>query len=304
LPELPEVETLRRGLERRVLWQRIGDVSVENDRVLKSQSPVEFRDRVVGTRITEVRRRGKYLLIRLEAAAAVPPSSTPAVAAPSSFILCVHLKMRGQLLLESASQSPGRYHCVSLQLDSGGSQGGEEEEQAAVMALRYYDMWAWGEMRALTEAEVAAKVPALADMGPEPLEAGWDGASLASRLMGRRTAIKSALLDQRVVAGVGNIYADESLFRAGIHPERRAQTLSREETDRLASAVRAVLTEAVSGGGTESEDYTDLAGSAGRYVPRVYDRGGSPCPACGETLIRIRLGGRGTVFCGSCQSPG
>ena len=127
-------------------------------------------------------------------------------------------------------------------------------------------------------------------------------ADLQAALAGRRTAIKPALLDQRVVAGVGNIYADESLFRAGIRPERSAGSLTRSEVERLAEALRAVLHEAVEGGGTTSDEYVDVHGLAGRYTPRVYDRGGAPCLDCGTTLTRCRLGGRGTVYCPQCQS--
>ncbi|HVK05859.1 MAG TPA: bifunctional DNA-formamidopyrimidine glycosylase/DNA-(apurinic or apyrimidinic site) lyase [Armatimonadaceae bacterium] len=291
MPELPEVETLRRGLERRTLHRRIGDVVVVNERVLKGQSPSVFRERVVGTRVTEVRRRGKYLLVRLDAAEPASPSSAAKTAPPT--FLCIHLKMRGQLLLETAATPAGRYHCVTLRLDA--------EGDAEVELLRFYDMWTWGEMRALTEEELAVAVPALEAMGPEPLEEAWGGGELAARLLGRRTAIKSTLLDQRVVAGVGNIYADESLFRARIHPERQAGTLTREEADILSASIRSVLTEAVEGHGTGSDEYTDLAGMSGGYTPKVYDRGGQPCPECGTALSRIRLGGRGTVFCGDCQ---
>jgi formamidopyrimidine-DNA glycosylase len=196
--------------------------------------------------------------------------------------------MRGQLLVEDKEITPGKYHCVTLGLEDGRD-------------LRFYDMWTWGEMRALTNDELDA-LPNLARMGREPLEANWGASDLAQTLAGRKTPIKPALLDQRVLAGVGNIYADEALFRAGIHPERPAESLVGPELDRLASAVRTVLSEAVNGGGTTSENYVDVRGVAGRYTPRVYDRGGQPCPACGTALLRIRLGGRGTVFCGNCQA--
>jgi formamidopyrimidine-DNA glycosylase len=209
--------------------------------------------------------------------------------------------MRGQLLLEEAGGEPGPYHCVTLRLS--GNNGVAEGEGGEATDLRFYDMWTWGEMRALTADELAEAAPALAEMGPEPLEPDWGGEQLAAALAGRRTAVKPTLLDQTVVAGVGNIYADESLFRAGINPRRPAKSLSAAEADRLAREIRAVLTEAVEGGGTTSDEYVDLAGAVGRYTPRVYDRGGEPCPNCGTALTRIKLGGRGTVFCGGCQPP-
>jgi len=202
------------------------------------------------------------------------------------------LKMRGHIRVEDAATEPGPYHCVALGLEAG---SGERR------ALRFYDVWTWGEFRALTPEELERTVPALAEMGEEPLDATWSSAVFASKLRGRRTAIKPTLLDQTVLAGVGNIYADESLFRAKINPTRPANTLSNGEAERLAEAVRTVLTEAGDGGGTTSDNYFDVAGLPGRVQPLVYYRGGEPCKVCGTALTRIRLGGRGTVFCARCQ---
>lgn len=292
MPELPEVETLRRGLEQGIINQRIAAVVVANAKVLKGQSEAELRSRVEGRCVERVDRRGKYLLATLGGAAAateadaniIPPPPQPGV--PHS-LLCIHLKMQGHLRLEDAALPAGPYHCVSLLLKGG-------------RALRFYDMWAWGEMRALTPEELPVAVPALAQMGQEPLEAGWDGAALRAKLTGKKTPIKSALLDQRVVAGIGNIYADESLFRAGIRPERKASSLTDEETERLSRAVRAVLNEAINGGGSVG-DYVNVEGAAGKYAPQVYDRGGAACVTCAATLSRMKLGGRGTTFCPQCQ---
>jgi formamidopyrimidine-DNA glycosylase len=200
--------------------------------------------------------------------------------------------MRGLLAVEEASSEPGGYHCVTLLL---------QDESGKQAALRFYDMWTWGEFRALQDVEIKSLVPALASMGDEPLDSAWGAVSLGGQLKNRKTAIKPTLLDQKVVAGIGNIYADESLFRAGIHPERLANSLTAEETERLAESVRAILTSAVEGGGTTSDNYFDVAGRPGRFTPQVYDRGGEPCKVCGTVLSRIRLGGRGTVFCESCQ---
>lgn len=290
MPELPEVETLRRGLEAHLPGRQIIRVVVANSKVLKDQSEALFRERLLGATVGNVARRGKYLLLAVSPNRLTPfILSDPDVAAvPPPTCLCVHLKMRGQLLLERTSALPGKYHCVSLGLNDGRD-------------LRFYDMWTWGEMRALTEAELATST-GLAGMGREPLEAGWGAGDLAGVLAERKTAIKPLLLDQRILAGVGNIYADESLYRAGIHPERPAMSLAANEVERLASALRTVLNEAVGNGGTTSDNYVDAHGAPGRYVPRVYDRGGQPCPACGTVLSRIRLGGRGTVFCARCQA--
>lgn len=289
MPELPEVETLRRGLEQGVINQRIAAVVVANAKVLKGQSEAELCGRVEGRCVERVDRRGKYLLATLAAAADTADNNTLSSSSSSvpPFLLCIHLKMRGHLRLEDAALPAGPHHCVSLLLKDG-------------RALRFYDMWAWGEMRALTQEELPEAVPALGNMGEEPLDPAWNGAALRAKLAGRKTAIKSMLLDQRVVAGVGNIYADESLFRAGIHPERKAATLTEEEAERLSGAIRAVLTEAIDGGGSVG-DYVNIQGAAGRYEPQVYDRGGASCVTCEATLSRMRLGGRGTVYCPHCQ---
>ena len=284
MPELPEVETLRRGLEQTVLHRRIIDVTVANPKVLRGQSPEQFCQRVIGSRIESVGRRGKYLSIPLSTTGQRDhPQDQPS----DLYAIYLHLKMRGQILLEPADGEAGKYHCVSLVLDNG-------------TAIRFYDMWTWGEIRALTRDE-AHRLTALAAMGAEPLEEDWGGAALAEKLKGRRLAIKPTLLDQTVVAGVGNIYADESLFRAGISPLRPAGSLTEGEAERLALAIRGILTEATDGGGTTSDEYVDIAGAAGRYVPKVYDRGGAACVICGKTLTRLRLAGRGTVYCETCQ---
>lgn len=295
MPELPEVETLRRGLAKGAVGRRIVQIDVAIAKVLKGQPESIFAERLVGRTITDANRRGKYLILPIstgdEAAYcndAEPPESSNAVRPPSSVSLCIHLKMRGQLLLEAAGTPFGKYYCVGLGLSDG-------------FELRYHDMWTWGEIRALRQDEIDS-LPGLAGMGPEPLEPDWNETVLQRALVGKRTAIKSTLLDQRIVAGIGNIYADEALFLAKIDPKRPAGELTGAETGRLAQSIRETLLAAVDGGGTMSDDYMDTAGVAGRYQPRVYDRGGQACPTCGGVLSRIRLGGRGTFFCGSCQS--
>lgn len=282
MPELPEVETVRRGLAQAVTGWSITDVVVANAKVLRGQSPEILRERLIGSRIEQVDRRGKYLLVRL--------SSLIRSAEPLS--LCIHLKMRGQMMVEPAGSEPGKYHCVTLAVQS---------EAGDVACLRFYDAWTWGELRALYESELQESVPALALMGPEPLTDEWDGTVLEKALAKRRTAIKPTLLDQSVVAGVGNIYADEALYRSRIHPQRIAGSLTSDEVNRLADAVKTILTEAVRGGGTTSDNFFDVAGDAGQYVPQVYERGGLPCHQCAKTLTRIRLAGRSAVFCEACQ---
>lgn len=274
VPELPEVETLRLGLVKEAVGRRICAVTVANPKVLKGQSEAEFRDRAVGKRVLEVKRRGKYLLFPLGAENF----------SSSSITLCLHLKMRGSVLLKRADEALGRYGAMCVALDSGA-------------ALHFEDMWAWGEWRAVAQEETAF----LPTLGDEPLEASWDTEAFARRLAVKRVAVKTVLLDQAIVAGVGNIYADEALFRARLAPTRVAAQLTANESECLAEKIREVLTEAVALGGTQG-DYVNLYGQTGRYVPRVYDREGEACPRCAEPLTKIKLGGRGTTFCTTCQN--
>ena len=257
MPELLEVETLRRGLARHLAGRVFGETRVLVPPMLKGTitDPSVFCDSLRGILVESVGRRGKHLIITLN----------------SGYYLLFHLNMRGQLLMTEADTPVEKYLAAAFSLDNG-------------TELRFHDMWRWGEMRLATSEELAMH-PALIGMGPEPLSGEWTPAQL----------------DQSVVAGVGNIYADESLFRAAVHPLRPAGSLTTAEAARLHQEIVAVLTEAVAGGGTTSDNYVDAEGQVGRYTPRVYDRGGKPCVTCGSALTRIRVTGRGTVYCASCQ---
>jgi formamidopyrimidine-DNA glycosylase len=281
VPELPEVETVRRGIESQVSGHRIVAVAIANPRVIKGQSEAEFIDRVVGKRILCAERRGKHLLLPLRA------ENSPSSPNPRQDALCVHLNMRGAFRLTDATAPPEKHLCVTFDLES------DRESNS----LRYIDVWGWGEVVVRDEADARES---LSTLGPEPDEPDWNGAFLLKRIAGRRSPIKAMLLEQKNVAGVGNIYADESLFAAGIRPTRAAATLSEEDCARLTDAVRRTLETATDAGGSQGE-FTDLWGQTGRFVPRIYDRGGQPCPVCLAPLEKIRLGGRGTTYCLHCQ---
>lgn len=274
MPELPEVETLRRGLERRLVGRTMSAVRVQIPKMLKGTvtEPTVFQDSLRGAYIESVARRGKHLIIALN----------------TGYHLLFHLNMRGQLLVASADAPVEKYLAATFALDNG-------------VELRFHDMWTWGEMR-LETAETLVKHPALVGMGPEPLSEEWMPGQLSAGLAKRpKTAIKTILLDQGIIAGVGNIYADEALYRAGIQPLRSAGSLTEVEMENLHREIRAVLTEACNGGGTTSDNYVDVEGEVGRYTPRVYERGGKPCLTCDTVLLKIRVNGRGTVYCPSCQ---
>ena len=274
LPEMPEVETLRRGLVRAAVGQRITGVQVTDERVLKRCSIGDFAERLADTTVNAVNRRGKYLLFDM-GCGRVP-----------SFHLVVHLNMKGSIRRFAADVPAQKYECVRVGLSTGD-------------VLVYTDMWTWGDWH-FDDASEYTQVSDVASMGPEPLDDGWSGEVLAGRLAGRRGLIKSILLDQKVVAGVGNIYADESLFTAGISPKRQASGLDAGECDALAASIAETLGNAVRLGGSFGE-YVDLDGNPGTYEPRVYGGKGKPCPLCGGLLVKTSIGGRGTTYCPECQ---
>ncbi len=274
MPELPEVETLRRGLETLTAGRTIISVRVPVPKMVKGtvSDPALLARLLQGSRIKTIGRRGKNLLFALD----------------SGYHLLLHLKMRGQLLVVPVETAEAKYLAAALTLDNGHE-------------LRFHDMWTWGELRLLTGQELSTHPPLLL-MGAEPLEPQWTAQSFSAALARRpRAMIKAALLDQATVAGVGNIYADEVLFRSRLQPTRTAGSLRPDEIAALHQAIRTVLTEATEGGGTTSDNYVDAEGAVGRFVPQVYDRGGEPCVVCAEPLTRTKVIGRGTVFCSQCQ---
>lgn len=275
MPEMPEVETLRRSLEPHLVGRTITGARILVPKMLRgTDSRVDvFLQRIASRRLESLGRRGKHLIFTLD----------------SGYHLLFHLKMRGQMLVVDADAPEEKYLAAAFRLENG-------------RELRFHDMWTWGEMRLLTGEELQSH-SALAAMGPEPLAEDWTPGILTQSLARRaRTSLKAALLDQTVVAGVGNIYADESLFRASLQPTRLAGSLDGPEAARLWGEIRAVLSEAIGGGGTTSDNYVDADGQIGRYQPRVYDRGGQPCIHCGGLLTRTRVAGRGTVYCEVCQN--
>ena len=274
MPELPEVETLRRGLERHLAGTCFTNIRVLVPKMVKgtiTEADV-FISLLRGSQIQTIKRRGKHLIFTLD----------------SGYHLLLHLNMRGQLLIMSPETPEAKYLAAAFLVNNG-------------LELRFHDMWTWGEMRLVKDGELTSH-PALLGMGMEPFSAEWTPQALSASLGKRgKTAIKAALLDQTVLAGLGNIYADESLFRSGIQPLRPAGSLSEAESQRLHCEIRAVLTEATGDGGTTSDNYVDTDGRIGRYVPRVYERAGKPCLSCGTALTRIKITGRGTVYCSNCQ---
>jgi formamidopyrimidine-DNA glycosylase len=275
--ELPEVETIRQSLEPLLLQAQL--------RAIVAWTPGIFINwagqsaEALDASVTAIRRRGKYLCFELD----------------SGLMLVVHLRMTGQLLYREEEPQPLRHDHVLLKLRK---QGG------GPAFLVYRDMRRFGRLWLLSAAQMSA-IPGLAALGPEPLDPTLTGESLNRRLARRaKSSLKAAVLAQTVIAGLGNIYADESLFCAGIHPARPAGSLSPEEADHLLSCIRSVLTTAIRARGTSIRDYVDAWNVRGTFQNQlqVYGRSGQPCTRCGQSLQKIRLSGRTTVFCPSCQS--
>ena len=279
MPELPEVETVRRGLARRVVGRRIEHVTVGRERAVRRTSAQQVIDGLTGATILEADRRGKYLLLPLD----------------TGDELMVHLRMSGQLLLAPAGTPRLAHTHVVMTLS------GEPDEE-----LWFVDPRTFGEVVVFDPAHVDEELPELAKMGIDPLRDGLDAIALQAILAGRRTRLKPLLLDQHVIAGIGNIYADEILHRARLHPGRVAGSLRRAEVVALHHAMHDVLEAAVGAGGSTLGDaqYVDLMGSGGSYQDdhRVYGRAGARCVTCGRGLIRRTISaGRSTHHCPWCQ---
>ena len=267
MPELPEVETIRTQLEPRLVGRRLELVSILDPRLTRPLDPREVAAELEGDRVEAVERRGKYLLLRLD----------------SGSSLLVHLRMTGSFGFESTT-----HERAVLELENG-------------ERLVYRDIRRFGTWLVLDAIELD---PYLATKnGPEPLGARFTAAWLAQQLSRRRAPLKAVLLDQRVVAGLGNIYADEALWRARLSPLRPANAVDAEDVPRLHRAIRAALRRGIARQGASLRDYATPDGEAGGMQEefRVYGREGEPCPRCGTPIAKARVGGRGTWYCPHCQ---
>jgi formamidopyrimidine-DNA glycosylase len=281
MPELPEVETVRRGLERQTRGLTIDRVEVLRGRAVASpDDPTAFCAALRGQRVTAWSRRGKYLLADLIDASGRDGGRWG-----------VHLRMTGQFLWLEEARPPCPHTRVRLW-----NADGQE--------LRFVDVRSFGQMWWIPPGSPAEQVMSgLQRLGPEPFSGKFTAAYLRQRLRGSTRPIKNALLDQSLVAGVGNIYADESLFAAGIRPASRSGGLSLQRLERLRGALVEVLETSIGAGGTTFSDFRDLRGTNGNYggLAWVYRRGGAACRRCGTTIRRDRLGGRSSHWCPRCQ---
>lgn len=285
MPELPEVETIRRDLLPLLRGRAFTRVWVAPDapRLVQAvpaggpacrtgrqaPSPADFARLLPGCRVEDLSRRGKYLVFHLS----------------GGLYLVVHLRMTGALLYRPAGAPPDRYVRAVLSLDDGSE-------------LRFSDLRKFGAMWLVPDLSLV-----LDRLGPEPLDGSLTPSVLRELTARRRAPIKSVLLDQRALAGLGNIYADEALFAAGLHPQRPASSLSDSEVERLHGAIRQVLLAALDDRGASFRDYVDASGREGRHQFRVqvFRRTGQPCYVCGREIARVKVAGRSSHFCSKCQ---
>lgn len=269
MPELPEVEVTRQGVSPYLVDNEVTDLIIRNASL---RWPVpEIAKQIIGQTVRNVRRRAKYLLIDTDAGTTI-----------------VHLGMSGSLRILSANSPVEKHDHIDLVLASG-------------KVLRYNDprrfgCWLWSELP--EEAH-----PLLSKLGPEPLESGFHANYLIATLQNKKKAIKLCLMDNHIVVGVGNIYANEALFAAGIHPQAEAGKVDAERITILVAEVKQILARAIEQGGTTLKDFTNADGKPGYFAQKlhVYGRGGKTCTHCGHLLSEVKLGQRATVFCSICQ---
>lgn len=275
VPELPEVEITARGLREPLVGRRVTDISgVDWPRMLPNATAEQMAAALAGRAVTAVDRRGKYLLLHFD----------------DGWSVAVHRKMSGNVLLQAADTPLARHTHLVLHFS-------DALDLRLVDARKFGRVYVFGSP---SELEAFLHVR----LGPEPLT-GLDAQVLAAQLGSRRRAIKTLLLDQTIVAGVGNLYADEALWEARIHPTRGADSLSQGELRRLAAAIKRVLESGIERRGTSFSTYLDADGAPGtnQEFLNVYGRAALPCPRCGTAVSRIRLGARSSHFCARCQRP-
>jgi formamidopyrimidine-DNA glycosylase len=284
VPELPEVETVRAGLERWVVGRVIDSVDVTHQRAIRRHLPGagDFAARLRGRRLDAARRRGKYLWLPLDG---------------SPECLVAHLGMSGQLLVEASAMPAQRHMHVRVRFTDGDPE------------LRFVDQRTFGNLlidKLVPAGDLAPdSVPAqIAHIARDPMDDAFDDERFIQRLRARRTGVKRALLDQSLISGVGNIYADEALWRAKLHGERSTAKLTRPLARRLLAETREVLGEAIAAGGTSFDSlYVNVNGESGYFdrTLNVYGRAGMPCPRCGTTIRKTAFMNRSSYFCPTCQ---
>jgi formamidopyrimidine-DNA glycosylase len=276
VPELPEVETIRRDIDKVFVDKRIKKVDVSGARSVRRHGAADFVTRVEGRKLVATGRRGKYLLLKLD----------------STDIVVAHLGMSGQLLRANPTEPLGKHTHVVLSFIS-------------APQLRFVDPRTFGEMFVTAPDHLEADVPELAHLGFDPIDQQMAWTRFGDLLSARKAKLKPLLMDQRFVAGVGNMYADEILFTAGLRPDRGSDALMPQEIRRLYRSLVETLQEAIKhrGSSLADEQYRDIFGDVGSFqrLHNVYDREGEACPRCHHAIVRVKANGRSGFFCPHCQ---
>jgi formamidopyrimidine-DNA glycosylase len=277
MPELPEVETIRRELEREVVGKKIKSVEVTGKRSIRRQTPAEFVTKLEGVKIAGAQRKGKYLLLPLD----------------SGDVLVIHLRMSGQLLRAAPKDPVDTHTHVTISFTQGGQ-------------MRFVDPRTFGEMFLATPDEITNEIEELSTLGVDPVETPMSWVDFGHLLRSKKTKLKTFLTDQSMIAGIGNIYADEILFDSGLRYDRDTDSLTTQEIRRLYRSLVEILHEAIKYGGStlSDEQYVDLNGKPGEYQQhhQVYDREKQPCRRCRRhDIVKSKFGGRSTFYCEVCQ---
>ncbi len=275
MPELPEVETVRRGLENQIIGRKILKVKVNRAKTIEGLEPSEFESKLAGQKFKVIKRRAKYLFFELE----------------SGEVISAHLKMSGAFLVHPANLEAPKHTHVVFELDDG-------------RELRFKDLRAFGRLSLYGSIDEAYQIGSIPNLAPEPFEPEFTLEHFEKSLKKFSSPIKVVLLDQsKAVSGVGNIYADESLFLSGIRPQKSANTLSKAQVKKLYDAVKKVIGDSIEAGGTTVRDYVNANGSFGEYALKlfVYGQKKGNCKICKTAIEYIRLGQRGTHYCPKCQ---
>ncbi len=272
MPELPEVETVVRGLRSKVVGRIIKKVNIYYENIIEYPDVCSFQEKIKNQKINEINRYGKWIIFVLD-----------------NYYLLSHLRMEGKYFLKPKGATLEKHEHVSFVLDND-------------MELRYMDVRKFGKMQ-LIEKENINKIGPFLEMGLEPWDKKLNTLYLKEKFLRKKLPIKSCLLDQRIIVGIGNIYADEILFLSKINPLKEANSLSLEELERIIDNTKLVLEKAIEKGGTTIRSYTSLNGIHGLFQQELYvhSKEGQKCLICGSDILKIKVGGRGTYYCPKCQ---
>ena len=272
MPELPEVETVRQSLKLKLIGRKILSCDVYHDNIIEYPSVLEFKKNIIGQSFLDIKRHGKWLVFVL-----------------NDYYLLSHLRMEGKFFFRSSDEKLYKHEHVVFGLDNG-------------IQFRYMDVRKFGKMHLIKKEDITTMGPLLS-IGLEPWDERLDVSYLKDQYKNKKLPIKSVLLDQSIIAGIGNIYANEILFASGIHPLKRACDLSDQELGFLISNTRNILSKAIEMGGSTIHSYTSVDGVTGLFQQelKVHMREGEKCVSCGSTIVKIVVGGRGTYYCPKCQ---